>query len=500
MKLYDILEPGENDSLDFNTPQKNEPVLGIDLGTTNSLVGVAGGDGITLIKNSEGDNYTPSIVAYHDGIVTVGKAALNYNGAIKSIKRLMGKSKHEVINNPLYTLADSDILKIKVGEGEYSPVEVSAEILKHLKSLAEQHLACPVSKAVITVPAYFDEGARLATKDAATLAGLEVIRLLNEPTAAALAYGLENKEPGIYAVYDLGGGTYDISILKMREGIFQVLATGGDHNLGGDDFDMLLLNYLAQKYNKQADTSLAMQQKCRQIKEHLTAHDSYTDNEITITKDELNTLIKPLIDKTIACFKRALSDADVTCEDLKEILLVGGSSRLPLVKTALFEFSGIKPLDSINPDEIVAIGASYQAAALAYGSNHLLLDVIPLSLGIELADGTAEHLILRNTPIPVTRIENYTTQADGQSGFIIKVIQGESHKAYQCRNIGQFELKGIPKLPKGEARIAVKFQIDADGLLTVSAKELTTGIAQEIIAKPSYGLNEDDILKLIENA
>lgn len=470
MKLYELTEPSQATAVELASENVN--AVGIDLGTTNSLIAISKA-GITEIISGEDGNFLPSIVGFLDGKAVVGKNALNLPAKILSVKRFMGDAAQQIFLDK-------------------TPVELSAEILRALKLRAEKHLGTTVKKAVITVPAYFDENARQATKDAAKIAGLDVLRLVNEPTAAAIAYGLDKNDDGIFAIYDLGGGTFDITILRMARGVFQVLATGGDSQLGGDDFDNLLLNHF-NKSNPSTEELLLM----RQVKEHLSSNKEWSAN-LQINKHEFENLVKPLITKTINLFTKCLKDADVSVEELKEIILVGGSTRIPLIKSMIKDRFGKAPLDSINPDEIVAKGAALQAEALTVGSNSLLLDVIPLSLGIEVSNGLVEHIIHRNTPIPVAKKQTFTTQRDNQTGFKIHVLQGEGEKTNQCRSLAHFELKNIPALPAGVARLEINFQIDADGLLSVSAKELSQNISQEIIVKPSYGLTEEEVIRLIK--
>lgn len=501
MKLYEIQEP--DITKDANS---NDIAVGIDLGTTNSLIAISEGNNVSIIPD-DGIFYTPSIVAYVEGEVVVGKKALAHTGAyISSIKRLMGKSKHDIPHNFPYNIEDHEgLLKIKLGTQILTPIEISAEILKSLKAKAEKHLDRKVTKAVITVPAYFDDAARQATKDAAILAGIEVLRLLNEPTAAAVAYGLDQAREGIYAIYDLGGGTFDVSILKMQQGVFQVLATSGDTYLGGDDFDELIVEYLANKYNLHITDPLTAKLEAKQIKESLTANSEWKGEFIetqncSITKADFEKLIEPLLKKTIQIFTNALKDAEVKAHELKETILVGGASRIPLIKEMLSKLTGKPPLDTINPDQIVAIGAAVQASTLSIGGDNLLIDVVPLSLGIEVANGLVEKIIFRNTPIPILRKQIFTTQATGQTGIKIHVVQGEGEDITKCRSLAHFELKGLEKLPAGEARIEVSFQVDADGILTVSAYDIATKTKKEVQVKPSYGLNEQEMQKLLQKA
>ncbi len=470
MKLYNLTEPTQQD--DGAKPSlANGHAVGIDLGTTNSLVAVSKNHKVEIIP-IEGTNFLPSIVGLLDGNLKVGKSALKLEHKIRSIKRFMGEGAKKIF-------------------ADKTPVELSALILNRLKVEAEKYLGADVTHAVITVPAYFDESSRQATKDAAKLAGLDVLRLINEPTAAAIAYRLDNNDEGIFAIYDLGGGTFDITILKMSRGVLQVLATGGDSNLGGDDFDKILV----KKINTDADNidSLLLAQK---LKEELSSQE--TIESAPITKAEFEALILPIVDRTLNIFENCVKDAEVELDEIKEIILVGGSTRIPLIKDFIKKKFGIKPLDSINPDEAVAKGAAIQAEALIAGSNSLLLDVIPLSLGIEIANGLVEPIITRNTPIPVAKKQLFTTQQDNQTGFKIHVLQGESEKMSHCRSLAKFELKNIPPLPAGEARLEINFKIDADGLLSVSARELSKNIVQEIVVKPSYGLTEEELMRLMK--
>ena len=431
--LLQIHEPGETPN-----PHENDEAVGIDLGTTNSLVAISRDEKADIINK-----ILPSVVTLN------GKE-------IHSIKRKM--------NNPSQLV-----------EGK-TPVEISAEILGTLRAWAEDALGKQIKKAVITVPAYFDDTARQATKDAAKIAGLEVLRLINEPTAAALAYGLDKGAEGIYAIYDLGGGTFDISILRMEKGVFQVLATGGDTNLGGDDFDASLNIPNARK-----------------VKEVLTTKSEYQG----ITRAQLESAISPLVQRTINICARALNDSGLSKQDIKGVVMVGGSTRTPYVQQKVGEFFGKTPLTDINPDEVVALGAAIQAEGLTRGSNNLLLDVIPLSLGLETMHSIVEKIIWRNTAIPCTYAQEFTTYENNQTGMVVHVVQGEREKVEDCRSLARFELKGIPALPAGVARIKITFNVDADGLLTVSAEEQHTGTKQEVAVKPSYGLDEKQIERMI---
>ncbi|MFW0776760.1 MAG: Hsp70 family protein [Rickettsiales bacterium] len=467
MSLLQIHEPGQTP-----LPHQDTAAVGIDLGTTHSVVAVASDDNAEVIHNIHGHALVPSVVYYApDGSVEVGYPAKRRGEAgdanvVASVKRRMHES----------------ATTIAVGEREITPVEVSADILKELKHNAERALGKEVDKAVITVPAYFDDAARQATKDAARLAGLEVLRLINEPTAAALAYGLDSGAQGIYAVYDLGGGTFDISLLKLEQGVFQVLATGGDTQLGGDDIDALI--------PKNGELT------AREIKEKLSSEEDVGG----FTRSQLEELARPLVERTLAICARAFEDAKLNREDVKGIVLVGGSTRMPLVRNMVGEWFGRAPLTDVNPDEVVAIGAAIQAKGLTQGSDNLLLDVIPLSLGLETMGGLTEKLIERNTPIPVSTAQEFTTYQDGQTGMQIHVLQGEREMVDQNRSLARFELMGIPPLPAGIGRVKVTFTVDADGLLTVAAEETTTGTKQTIDVKPSYGLEEGQIENMLRES
>jgi molecular chaperone HscA len=470
-----------------------ETIVGIDLGTTNSVIGISVNGKCRFFDDPDTNSpIIPSIVSYRpDNTLICGSRATsdeNIRYSISSIKRWMGKE---------YT-----------DKNNKSPIEISSEILKYLKKLAEESLKHEVHKAIITVPAYFNESARQATKAAARIAGLEVVRLLNEPTAAALAYGSGNESEGVFAIYDLGGGTFDISILKMHRGVFQVMAVGGDTGMGGDDLDRSILSFISDKYkiqlpseDRELKTAIL---DVRAIKESLSSTSEVTRNllgkNIAVSVGEFNSVIKSFVDKTSGIFLQTVKDSGYKIDEINEIILVGGSTRIPYIKQRIKDLVGKDPLDSIDPDLSVAVGAATQAENLFKNSSGLLLDVTPLSLGIELIDGIVDKIIHRNTPIPIIKTQKFTTQKDGQTAFLIHVVQGEGERVSECRSLTRFELKGIPAMPAGKAVLEIEFQIDADGLLIVRAKELSIGIIKEIEVKPSYGLTENEILSLIEKA
>lgn len=457
--------------------------IGIDLGTTHSVMAVyQEGHPITLTTSLSGSpkgTIIPSIVAYDDGQILVGQEALSHPNAIKSIKRLMGQER-----DPLQTSPQ-----------QHSPIEISSEILKAIKQEAELRLSQKVTKAVITVPAYFDEAARQETKKAAELAGLTVLRLLNEPTAAALAYGLDQKVEGTYAIYDFGGGTFDISIIRFTKGVFQVIATGGDTKLGGDDLDEAIIDHITKNHPE-----LSFPQTLgRTLKEALTEQEMIKWNNISLTQKQLKAIVDPFLERTLKICARALADAQIDIGFLNGVVLVGGSTKMPLVRQKVTEFFKQLPLTNVNPDEVVALGAAIQAHSLTYGSNNLLLDVTPLSLGLETMGGLVEKIIHRNSPIPIAIAQEFTTYQEGQTGMDIHVLQGEREFVKDCRSLAKFTLQGIPSLPAGIARVRVTFRLDVDGLLTVNAREETTGIEQTIDIKPSYGLSETDLLKILRD-